>query len=105
MKFPMPKTTRGLRRTKRDYSEASTCAGKVRHEEWASAEAAVQRIVHENIAAGTPAKSNGLSTYRCPYCWSWHVGHSRVPVQINAPNPHPAPYAAPPKKEMTSDVG
>ena len=59
-----------------DYTEASACTGKIAHTEWSDAEAAVQRIVAENIDAGTPKHSNGLGAYRCPFCGSWHVGHS-----------------------------
>lgn len=66
----------------RDYSEESACLGKQAHDTWASAEQAVERIITENVEAGTPHKSSRLSSYRCRYCGKWHVGHSAGPFQV-----------------------
>ena len=82
MNYRATRTAVGMKRSQRDYSEASACMGKIRYTAWLHAEAVVQRIIVENLDADEAHKSNGLGVYRCEYCAYWHVGHSRGPRVI-----------------------
>jgi hypothetical protein len=43
-----------------------------------------KQLVWKNQTTGNPERSVGLSTYRCPACQYWHVGHAVAP---SAPPP------------------
>lgn len=73
------KVPRGNDRNERDFSAERSCAGKVRHLDWASAEQHVREIIEFNIVNDRPTKSSRLGSYRCSYCGGWHVGHGRGP--------------------------
>lgn len=75
----LQRTSRGLRRSQRDYSEQTACLEKRAYANWAGAETEVLRIIDLNIVQGHPGRSIGLGTYTCPYCSAYHVGHSRGP--------------------------
>ena len=73
------KTTRGLRRSERDYSIEHRCYEKTVFPDWVSAEAQIIRLVNRDAADGRQWRSMGLGAYRCPHCSDWHIGHSRGP--------------------------
>ena len=61
------KTSRGLRRSQRDYSIENACTSKRPYASWREAEDEVLRIIALNIEQGHKSRSSGLSTYGCPH--------------------------------------
>lgn len=70
---------RGTDRNERDLSAERSCGSKVRHPDWASAEAHALGIIEFNIEHQRAHKSGRLGVYRCLHCGGWHVGHGRGP--------------------------
>lgn len=66
------------KRSHRDLSEERGCLPKIAWDSWADAELAACLTIDQDQEAGKPLRHT-LLAYRCPYCGSWHIGHSYGP--------------------------
>jgi hypothetical protein len=64
----------GLRPIALQMRAQTLCRGKYRHRSQGMAEAAMRSLIRQGL--DRPAEGR-LNTYRCPRCFSWHVGHTR----------------------------